>query len=100
MGRKRKQLQIYEEPDPKQARADSEGDFSENGMPWGSVGLGGCKMSLLHAWCSASLSVQWTCRNSRVLCVTQAPMAPTVIRTSSVTLDSELGRVKTEWVNC
>lgn len=35
MGRKRKQLQIYEEPDPKQARADSEGDFSENGMPWG-----------------------------------------------------------------
>ncbi|XP_019592413.1 A-kinase anchor protein 8 isoform X1 [Rhinolophus sinicus] len=30
MGRKRKQLQIYEEPDPKQARADSEGDFSEN----------------------------------------------------------------------
>ncbi|KAM5232796.1 A-kinase anchor protein 8 isoform 4-T4 [Hipposideros larvatus] len=30
MGRKRKQLQIYEEPDAKQARADSEGDFSEN----------------------------------------------------------------------
>uniref|UniRef100_G1Q525 A-kinase anchoring protein 8 n=1 Tax=Myotis lucifugus TaxID=59463 RepID=G1Q525_MYOLU len=30
MGRKRKQLQIYDEPDAKQARADSEGDFSEN----------------------------------------------------------------------
>nr|KAF6400260.1 A-kinase anchoring protein 8 [Rousettus aegyptiacus] len=30
MGRKRKQLQIYDEPDSKQARADSEGDFSEN----------------------------------------------------------------------
>ncbi|XP_036095798.1 A-kinase anchor protein 8 isoform X1 [Molossus molossus] len=29
MGRKRKQLQIYDEPDAKQARADSE-DFSEN----------------------------------------------------------------------
>lgn len=35
MSRKRKQLQIYNEPDAKQARADSEGDFSENGMPWG-----------------------------------------------------------------
>uniref|UniRef100_A0A4X1VK35 C2H2 AKAP95-type domain-containing protein n=1 Tax=Sus scrofa TaxID=9823 RepID=A0A4X1VK35_PIG len=34
LGRKRKQLQIYDEPDTKQARADSEGDFSENGMPW------------------------------------------------------------------
>ncbi|XP_024416544.1 A-kinase anchor protein 8 isoform X3 [Desmodus rotundus] len=30
MSRKRKQLQIYNEPDAKQARADSEGDFSEN----------------------------------------------------------------------
>uniref|UniRef100_A0A8W4FBP2 A-kinase anchoring protein 8 n=1 Tax=Sus scrofa TaxID=9823 RepID=A0A8W4FBP2_PIG len=30
LGRKRKQLQIYDEPDTKQARADSEGDFSEN----------------------------------------------------------------------
>ncbi|XP_053440378.1 A-kinase anchor protein 8 isoform X1 [Nycticebus coucang] len=30
MGRKRKQFQIYEEPDAKLARADSEGDFSEN----------------------------------------------------------------------
>ncbi|KAF3829333.1 hypothetical protein GH733_003597 [Mirounga leonina] len=30
MGRKRKQLQIYDEPDAKLARADSEGDFSEN----------------------------------------------------------------------
>ncbi|XP_037361932.1 A-kinase anchor protein 8 isoform X1 [Talpa occidentalis] len=30
MGRKRKQMQIYDEPDTKQARADSEGDFSEN----------------------------------------------------------------------
>ncbi|KAF0877356.1 AKAP8 protein, partial [Crocuta crocuta] len=30
MGRKRKQLQIYDEPDTKLARADSEGDFSEN----------------------------------------------------------------------
>ena len=30
MGRKRKQLQIYDEPDTKQARADSEGEFSEN----------------------------------------------------------------------
>uniref|UniRef100_A0A9L0S6L4 A-kinase anchoring protein 8 n=1 Tax=Equus caballus TaxID=9796 RepID=A0A9L0S6L4_HORSE len=31
MGRKRKQLQIYDEPDAKQARADSDGDVSENG---------------------------------------------------------------------
>ncbi|XP_066127407.1 A-kinase anchor protein 8 [Saccopteryx bilineata] len=30
IGRKRKQLQIYDELDTKQARADSEGDFSEN----------------------------------------------------------------------
>ncbi|XP_045429526.1 A-kinase anchor protein 8 isoform X3 [Pipistrellus kuhlii] len=30
MGRKRKQFQGYDEPDAKQARADSEGDFSEN----------------------------------------------------------------------
>ncbi|XP_070102604.1 A-kinase anchor protein 8 isoform X3 [Equus caballus] len=30
MGRKRKQLQIYDEPDAKQARADSDGDVSEN----------------------------------------------------------------------
>ncbi|XP_040485078.1 A-kinase anchor protein 8 [Ursus maritimus] len=30
MGRKRKQLQIYDEPDAKVARDDSEGDFSEN----------------------------------------------------------------------
>ncbi|XP_047555331.1 A-kinase anchor protein 8 isoform X2 [Lutra lutra] len=30
MGRKRKQFQIYDEPDAKLARADSEGDFSEN----------------------------------------------------------------------
>ncbi|XP_043442819.1 A-kinase anchor protein 8 isoform X1 [Prionailurus bengalensis] len=30
MGRKRKQLHIYDEPDTKLARADSEGDFSEN----------------------------------------------------------------------
>ncbi|XP_055975509.1 A-kinase anchor protein 8 [Sorex fumeus] len=30
MGRKRKQLQMYEERDTKQARADSDGDFSEN----------------------------------------------------------------------
>lgn len=34
MGRKRKQLQIYDEPDAKLARDDSEGDFSENGRPW------------------------------------------------------------------
>ncbi|KAM5237920.1 A-kinase anchor protein 8 [Ctenodactylus gundi] len=30
MGRKRKQFPIYDEPDTKLARADSEGDFSEN----------------------------------------------------------------------
>ncbi|OBS57674.1 hypothetical protein A6R68_11193 [Neotoma lepida] len=30
MGRKRKQFPLYEEPDAKLARADSEGDFSEN----------------------------------------------------------------------
>ncbi|XP_007993773.3 A-kinase anchor protein 8 [Chlorocebus sabaeus] len=30
MGRKRKQFQLYEEPDTKLARVDSEGDFSEN----------------------------------------------------------------------
>ena len=43
LGRKRKQLRIYDEPDTKQARADSEGEFSENGMPWGQearVGIG------------------------------------------------------------
>lgn len=35
MGRKRKQFPLYEEPDAKLARADSEGDLSENGMLWG-----------------------------------------------------------------
>lgn len=30
MGRKRKQFPLYEEPDAKLARADSEGDLSEN----------------------------------------------------------------------
>ena len=30
LGRKRTQLRIYDEPDTKQARADSEGEFSEN----------------------------------------------------------------------
>uniref|UniRef100_A0A5F7ZA40 A-kinase anchoring protein 8 n=1 Tax=Macaca mulatta TaxID=9544 RepID=A0A5F7ZA40_MACMU len=37
-GRKRKQFQLYEEPDTKLARLDSEGDFSENGMSWGPGG--------------------------------------------------------------
>lgn len=37
MGRKRKQLPLYEEPDAKLARADSEGDLSENGMLWESL---------------------------------------------------------------
>uniref|UniRef100_A0A2K6PD52 A-kinase anchoring protein 8 n=1 Tax=Rhinopithecus roxellana TaxID=61622 RepID=A0A2K6PD52_RHIRO len=37
-GRKRKQFQLYEEPDTKLARVDSEGDFSENGMFWGPGG--------------------------------------------------------------
>lgn len=36
MGRKRKPFPLYEEPDAKLARADSEGDLSENGMLWGS----------------------------------------------------------------
>uniref|UniRef100_A0A8C9IK26 A-kinase anchoring protein 8 n=1 Tax=Piliocolobus tephrosceles TaxID=591936 RepID=A0A8C9IK26_9PRIM len=43
-GRKRKHFQLYEEPDTKLARVDSEGDFSENGMFWGPGGPGGCRI--------------------------------------------------------
>ncbi|KAI4584638.1 hypothetical protein MJG53_020681 [Ovis ammon polii x Ovis aries] len=63
LGRKRKQLQIYDEPDTKQARADSEGDFSENGMPWGQqasvgirwVGCVNCYSDAEISWLSPSL---------------------------------------------
>lgn len=37
MGRKRKQFPLYEEPEAKLARADSDGDLSENGMLWESL---------------------------------------------------------------
>jgi hypothetical protein len=47
MGRKRKQFPTYEEPDAKLARADSEGDLSENGTPWGLVVSVGVMLSQL-----------------------------------------------------
>lgn len=49
MGRKRKQFPSYEEPDAKLARADSEGDVSENGMLWGITEPGGCDVTQLPA---------------------------------------------------
>lgn len=58
MGRKRKQFPLYEEPDAKLARADSEGDLSENGMLWESlshVGMVGVSCLL---WIQVALLVR------------------------------------------
>ncbi|KAI4570178.1 hypothetical protein MJT46_019608 [Ovis ammon polii x Ovis aries] len=68
LGRKRKQLQIYDEPDTKQARADSEGDFSENGMPWGqqaSVGVRwvGCVFGALPACLDSARELSGVCHS-------------------------------------
>lgn len=90
MGRKRKQFQIYDEPDAKLARADSEGDFSENGRPRG-VWDESVSCSVLYL---PARTYSGQVLNSRVAHVTHSPAAPSAVSTNTVTLNSEPGRVK------